>query len=431
MKVKYCDENDIEFLAVNRNHGWSGTLGAFNGITINLSQLQDIKIASNGKSALFGGGSYSGNVIRTLWEVGYVTTSGACDCVGMMGPALGGGHGRLQSEYGYMSDNVLQFNVVLGNGDEIVVSEDSHSELFWAMRGAGHNFGIVTSYEMKIYPKGPETWHYHNYCFRGAQLEEVFEALNEFHGDGEDTPIGMMNQGTFIMNTSISTEEPVILWNFAYRGTAEKAEELLAIFNDIEAVYDISGDIPYPQVAAIQGTDEGSNVCKGNVSRVTGTAGLRKWNVTSERLIFDGFARRTETHPELTAGCAILHQGYGEKGVQAQDSDESAYAWRDRPFLTLFQLVLPDTEASTRADGQEWADEVGYRWNAGDTGIQPSIYVNYAAGGEPLEQIYGYEEWRLERLCQLKGKYDPCNRFRFFNPIKGAETEEVEEEHTD
>lgn len=83
-----------------------------------------------------------------------------------------------------VSDNFRQLNVVLANGTAIVVNETSHGDLLWGMKGAGHNFGIVTSFEMNIYPRGPETWHYYNYIWLGDKLEAVFDALNILHGNG-------------------------------------------------------------------------------------------------------------------------------------------------------------------------------------------------------------------------------------------------------
>lgn len=75
------------------------------------------------------------------------------------------------------------------------------------MQGAGHNFGIVTSFELKIYPKNLDTWHYHNYIFTQDKLEAFFEALNTFHDNG-NTPVLMgLNMGGFILNTSISSTE--------------------------------------------------------------------------------------------------------------------------------------------------------------------------------------------------------------------------------
>lgn len=74
----------------------------------------------------------------------------------MLGPGLGGGHGPLEGVYGLISDNFRQLNVVLANGTAITVNETSHAGLLWGMKGAGHNFGIVTSFELNIFPRGPD-----------------------------------------------------------------------------------------------------------------------------------------------------------------------------------------------------------------------------------------------------------------------------------
>jgi hypothetical protein len=80
----------------------------------------------------------------------------------------------------------------------------------------------------------------------------------------------------------------------------------------------------------------------------------------------------------------------------------------------LVELVPGSTLVN---EAKQWVNEVRDLWNAGQPGRKPSTYVNYASGGEPLESMYGYEPWRLQRLRALKAKYDPHNRFRFYNPI--------------
>lgn len=388
-----------------------------------MASLQSIKIQPGGKSAWFEGGSYDGQVTRYLWDRGYVTTTGSCDCVGMLGPGLGGGHGRHEGLYGMISDNIIQMNVVLANGNAIRVSKSSYSDLLWAMKGAGHNFGIVTSFELNIFPRGPDTWHYHNYIWRGDKLEAVFNALNKLHGNGQ-TPVDMaINFGNFLMNTTITDKEPVIFWTFAYRGSAKAAQKHLAPFNKIKSVYEESGDLPYPAISVAQETDENSFICQHGYTRVTATAGLQVYNVTSERQIFDGFTKRVVSNPALAAGGVVLHEGYATKAVQAQNPDESAYPFRDDTHLMLVQIIVPPNDPKLEQAGWEWAKEVRNFWNKGQPNRPVNAYVNYANGFEPLEQIYGHEEWRLKRLRALKAKYDPFNRFRYYNPIVGEKKE--------
>lgn len=121
--------------------------------------------------------------------------------------ALGDGHGRYEGLYGLIQDNIVHYNVVLGNGTEIGVNETSYPDLLYALKGAGHNFGIVTSVVEKIYPR--ENWYQKTYTWTQDRLETVFEALNTFHkSDNGTTPPRMgVNYGSIVMNTSISTTE--------------------------------------------------------------------------------------------------------------------------------------------------------------------------------------------------------------------------------
>ena len=388
-----------------------------------MAKLRDISIQPSGRSAWFGGGVYDGQAIDHLWNQGYVTATGACDCVGMMGPGLGGGHGPLEGLYGMVSDNFLQLNTVLANGTAIRVNETNYSDLFWGMKGAGHNFGIVTSFEANIYPQGPDTWHYHNYIWRGDKLDDVFNALNFLHGNGT-TPVNMtINFGNFLMNSTITEEEPVISWTFAYRGAAEIAEKYLAPFNAIEAVYDESDDVPYPEISVVQGNGEDGFICQDGQVRITATAGLQVYNLTAEHQIFDGFKQRVASNPKLATGAGILHEGYSTEAVTVKNPDDSAYPFRADSHLMLFQTIIPPGNSSIEHAAWEWAKEVRAQWNDGQPGRPIDAYVNYANGFEPVEQWYGHEAWRLERLRGLKAKYDPLNRFRFYNPIiKGNET---------
>ena len=382
-----------------------------------MANLRNISIQSTGESAWFGGGVYDGQALDYLWDQGYVTTTGACNCVGVMGPGLGGGHGPLEGVYGMVSDNLRQLNVVLANGTAIRVNETSNSDLLWGMKGAGHNFGIVTSFEINVFPRGPDTWHYHNYVWRGDKLEDLFNALNVFHGNGT-TPVNMtVNFGNFQMNTTITDQEPIIWWTFAYRGTAEVAEQYLAPFNAIESVYDEFGDVPYPEISRIQGNGEDDFICQDNQVRITATAGLLVYNLTAERQIFDGFKQRVANNPTLAAGAGILHEGYSTEAVEAVNPEDSAYPFRADRHLMLVQIIVPPGNSSIEADAWEWATEVRAQWNDGQPGRPIDAYVNYANGFEPVEQWYGHEAWRLDRLRGLKAKYDPFNRFRYYNPI--------------
>ena len=103
-----------------------------------------------------------------------------------MGPMLGGGYGLLQGKYGLLADNLISARVVLANGTMVTASTDSHPDLLWAVKGAGHNFGIVTSIEYKVYDVPPnDEWTVFQFVFTGNKVEAVYTALNALTDSGE------------------------------------------------------------------------------------------------------------------------------------------------------------------------------------------------------------------------------------------------------
>ena len=104
--------------------------------------------------------------------------TGICECVGISAPILGGGHGWLQGQYGLAADQIISARLVLPNGDAVTVSQDSNPDLFWAIRGAGHNFGLVTEWEYRIYDVQNPKLSYEIFIFSGDKLEALYELTN-------------------------------------------------------------------------------------------------------------------------------------------------------------------------------------------------------------------------------------------------------------
>jgi len=105
--------------------------------------------------------------------------TGNCLCTGIMGIMLGGGHGYLQGLFGLLADQILEARVVLADGTSVIASESSNRNLFYALRGAGHNFGIVTGLKYKVYDR-IENWSEINFIFTQDKLEQVFELGNNY-----------------------------------------------------------------------------------------------------------------------------------------------------------------------------------------------------------------------------------------------------------
>lgn len=141
--------------------------------------------------------------IRLFERPNEVTVTGICECVGMSAPALGGGHGWLQGQYGLMADQVVSARLVLPNGELITVSQESEPDLFWAIRGAGHNFGLVTEWEYRVYEVRNPKWSYEIFVYSGDKLEALYNLANEAL---KDQPPEVIYWGYIIKVDQINTE---------------------------------------------------------------------------------------------------------------------------------------------------------------------------------------------------------------------------------
>lgn len=115
-----------------------------------------------------------------------------------------------------MCDNFVKLNVVLANGSSIVVANDSHPDLFWSMKGAGHNFGVVTSLEIKVYSPPTQTWYFRNYFYTEDKLETLFQELNNLTGNGTqplelDFHFGHYEWNPLFNLSDVSSQTPALL----------------------------------------------------------------------------------------------------------------------------------------------------------------------------------------------------------------------------
>lgn len=119
--------------------------------------------------------------------------TGLCECVSAIGPLLGGGHSMLQSQYGFSADNLVSARVVLADGTAVTASASENNDLFWALRGAGHNFGIVTSFDVEVSDVAQNGWTQTAFTFSGDKLETFLETWNQLEEEHEDPGLLVLN----------------------------------------------------------------------------------------------------------------------------------------------------------------------------------------------------------------------------------------------
>ncbi|GAP93388.2 putative FAD-dependent oxygenase [Rosellinia necatrix] len=429
--VQQANECGLAVLAFNGVHGAITTLGRMKrGVGIHLGRLSNVTVAQDGETAIIAGGAVSKAVIDTLWEAGKQTVTGTCECVSYLGPALGGGHGWLQGRLGLIADQSVSMNVVLPNGGMQTI--DSSSDLFWAMKGAGQNFGIVTSVTVKVYDIVHSDWAIETLIFTGDKVEAVYEAANRHLSN---LPVDVINWSYWLNMPDVDPDKPVILFYIIQEGVTAVDPTYTAPFHDIGPVTSEAKAGTYRDLASWTGISTDSPPCqKAGLANPRFPMYVRAHDVGAQRAAYDAFAAgvgarsgngngsasgSSSSSPSPFAQSIFMFEAYPQQGVRAVDGSATAFAFRGHADILAAPLLTyapagPARDAEAARLGNRLRD-ILRRGRGGAPEVR--AYVNYAFGDEAPVNWYGAEPWRQSRLRALKRKYDPEGRFGFFAPI--------------
>lgn len=418
--VATASKYDIPFLAVSGTHGWTKTLEKLPyGIQINMRKLNTATLSTDGKVAVVGGGMLQHEIVRSLFAKGKYTTTGLCECTSVAGPLLGGGHNIVQGQYGFVLDNIISARVVVASGELVEVSETKNPDLFWALRGAGHNFGIMTSFEMKAYDI-PSNWTVYNIAFSGDKLEEIYGLVNKFEEPSFDKSNKLAMTSAIIRLPAVDPVNPIINYVLAYEGSEAEAEPYAAQFKALGPLSTtVSTDVDYIQLYTVTNNNLNQQPCVKNNNIAGAGISLPAWDVEGVRKAYTIFSNLS-TDARFSKSIILL-ENYGTKGVRAIDPASTALALEEREWAALAGPVMW-WEGESEQDKQ---DAYAYIRGMEDalfmgldkSGVKRHTYVNYANGDEKRrEQLYGYDD-RLEKLAKLKKVWDPEYRFGFYNPV--------------
>lgn len=412
--IKYANANSIPFLAVNAGHGEIRSLaGLQNGIQITIRALDRITIHEN--SATIQGGANNLNITTALWNAKKQTVSGTCECVGFLGPMLGGGHGFIQGDHGLVADNLLEARVILANGSVAIASERKNSDLFWALRGAGHNFGIVTEVTVKTYDvPDDDIWYYETFLYGGDSVEQVFAQANAVR---RETPAQFEHYAVFGRVPEVDPVNAIVSFSILYNGPAADAEEWIAPFRALKPLSVTNGTATYPQLASITGNGIDDVICQNdNLNRVRYPIYIDEYVPDAPRAVFDLFNTATAQYPALN-NSLMLFEGLSSQAVAAVDIDSTAVPVRDY-FVLASPVVTYAPDPSLDTIAQEFGNNLRLTLYNASASTELHAYVNYAVGTESLQSLYGYPRWRLDKLTELKHAYDPDNHFQWYAPIE-------------
>jgi hypothetical protein len=320
-----------------------------------------------------------------------------------------------------IADNLVSMRVVLWDGTILTVSDTNHPDLFWAMRGAGHNFGIVLDFTFRTYPlrHGGMTYNA-DMTVTGDSVEGIFTVINELIPD-QDPALAV---DVFFLHNRTSFE-PIVYVNIVYHGTREEGDRFTARFATnsnstgphIERTWLNVTMTPWEQITHVAAGGMIDHACTQGPHYNVYTANMARFDIAQQREIYDSYIEFVRENP-LAVGSLFLYEIFGQRAVLEQPAEQTAIGNRDAAnILTVLQTTYTDVSVEPAADAwiRSWREQMILPEHSGYD-IQ-STYVNYAHGDEPLEAMYGYEPWRLERLRSLKQRYDPHGFFNHYNSV--------------
>jgi UDP-N-acetylenolpyruvoylglucosamine reductase len=394
--VRHAQRRNALISVRGGGHGVAGFAVCDGGVMIDLSSMRDVQVDPVRRTARVGGGATWGDVDRETQAVGLATTGGVARPTGVAGLTLGGGHGFLMRKYGLACDNLISAQVVTANGELLTASANENADLFWALRGGGGNFGIVTSLEFRLHEVSQILGGLLIYPIEHAR--EVFGAYREMTASAPDelgslAVIGRLPDGT-----------PVAVIMICYSGEPNTGERLIQpLRNCAPLIADQVALMPY---AALQSIVENFN-----------PRGLRNyWKSSFLTGIPEAAAQMMVDHfasvPSPLTHIVVEHLG---GAVGRVPHEATAVAHRDAPYNMLIVGMWEEAAADER--GMSWVRDL---WSAMQPFSSGAVYVNYlgADGDEGASRVReAYTPTIDGRLLTVKRKFDPDNLFRLNHNI--------------
>jgi FAD/FMN-containing dehydrogenase len=393
--VNFARENDLDLSIRGGAHSVPGFGTVDDGVVIDFSGMRGVRVDPARQRARAEGGATWGDFNAATYPFGLATTGGIISTTGVSGLTLGGGIGYLARGFGLSCDNLVSADVVTADGRFLVASEQEHQDLFWALRGGGGNFGVVTSLEFQLHPVkdiygGPM-------FFELDDAEAVLRFYREFIVDAPEQFGGFPAWQIAPPLPFIPEDrhgEPFLAFVACWAGPLDQGEAALKALHDVAPVVaEHVGPMPYPALnAAFDGLVP------------PGLQHYWKANFVTE-LSDDAIAAHLQHGPKVPVVNSTMHLYSINGACHRVGSDETAFAYRDATFAPVIAGMWPDP-AQNEAN-IAWVREY---YDATAPHSEQGGYVNFMSGDDQ-DRIKANYRGNYERLVEVKRRYDPGNLF--------------------
>ena len=393
--VDFARENSLLLAVKCGGHAAAGTSSCDKGMQIDLSQLRNARVDRATKTARIAGGSLLGELDHEAMAHGLVTTAGSVSHTGVGGLTLGGGFGRLQRRFGLSIDNVLEMDIVTPDGKLRRVGPQNDPDLFWALRGGGGNFGVVTSFLFQLHEMQRDVVT----AYMSFPMAEAKQILNFYAEYSQDIP------DELTMGAGVGSrlgQEPTAGLYFVWCGDPAKAEKYA---DDMRK----AGTVTFESVRTMDYVAVQRSGDIDDVRAFTGNMKSGFFNSISSEMIND-LIDNFESHPGRGTRLSFGRMG---GAVGRVDNADTAFAHRDANYS-----LLSFVSWATGESGEEHVDYINSHWShvlPRSTGFYVNDYLD-----QSQEQVNATYRENFPRLLNMKKKVDPTNLFRLNANIRAV-----------
>ena len=392
--VNFARENNLLVAVRGGGHNAGGLGICDDGLVIDLSGIKFVLVNTNDNTVKVGGGNVWGEVDHATHAFGLAVPAGIVSTTGVGGLTLGGGIGYLARKYGLTIDNLLEADMVLADGTFVTVNANQNADLYWAIRGGGGNFGIVTSFKFQAHPVknvfgGPTLWPI-------EKAKEIMKWYHEFLNNAPDELNGFIAMlvipGPPFPEELHNKQFCGIVW--CYVGDLDKADEVFKPILAMNPVFAHVGPMPYP---AIQTLFDGM--------LPSGMQWYWRADFFNE-LGSEASARHLEFGSKIPTPLSQMHL-YPINGVAGRVAkDATPWAYRDATYAGVIIGVDPDPANADKIT--KWAKDY---WDALHPYSAGGAYLNFIMN-EGQDRIKASYKGNYDRLTKIKKQYDPDNFFK-------------------